>query len=437
MFIEKSAGRIRLARVIFVVLGLLPCAAVMGWAVHLRSAAHRDAVRGAWERAIGLPLEIGSIEHPHPGVVWASGCAIVTSAGGRLLEIPTVEVEAAAHEDRIRIDVARIDAATAAVLAGLGREWLRGDIRHPRNCVIEVADFAWSKGSKAESRSDSPAAIPLRIECVARGKTRAVRVVRRAAVEDELRIVRTLGDATGSDDERMELDATWAEAIPLTILAAIAGWSPDSVAAAGSSAEAVGDVHASRDGHGWDGTARGRVDGIDLMPCAALLKATASGVATVLMDRLAWRDGRVDEAVIECTTTAGWVDAPLFDRLVIALGCKPGPAAVSSAGLDARAFDQAGCVLRLRDGQLELQSSPTVPGGLASREGLSLLQPPAAAVPFDRLAWMLSPPSAAFVPAAGPGAWLMSILPARDPAPPPQGGVRATNLAPPRGGRGF
>jgi hypothetical protein len=436
MFIERSAGRIRLARIAFLAVGLLPCVAIVGWAVHLRSASHRDTVREAWQKVVGLPLEIGSIEHPRPGVVRASRCAIEAPAGGRLCEIPTLEVEAAAHEDRVRIDVARVDATAVAVLADLGREWLRGDVRHPRNCVIEVADFAWSAGRAAEGRPDTSGPIALRIECVAREQTRAVRVIRRAAVEDELRVVRTVDEAGGRGMERIELDATWADAIPLGMLAAVAGWDRDSIAAVGTSAASGGDVHASRDDDGWDGTARGRLDGIDLMPCAKALGAAASGVATVVVDRLAWRDGRVDEASIECTIAGGWVASPLFDRLVIALGCKPGPAAAHSTGMATRAFDAAGFILRLRDGQLEMQPSPTVPAGLASVGGVSLLQPPAAAVPFDRLAWMLSPPSAAFVPAAGPGAWLMSILPSRDSAPSKTGG-RAQNPASQGEGRGF
>jgi hypothetical protein len=438
MFIERSAGRIRLARVVFVAVALLPCLAVIGWAAYLRSSSHRDAVRRAWEKVVGLPLQIDAVDHPRPGVVRASRWAIVTGAGGRLLELPAVEVESAADEDRIRIDVARIDVSAAAVLAGLGREWLRGDVRHPRNCVVEVADFGWSSGGGVQAGDPVATAGPssLRIECVAQGRTRGVRVVRRAAEADELRIVRTVDDAGGRGEERIELDATWSDAMPLAMLAAAAGWDVGGLAAVGGAATAVGDVHATCDGDGWDGMARGRLEGIDLLACARQVKASASGAATIVVDRLAWRDGRLDEAVIECLTTPGWVDAALFDRLVIALGCKPGPAATSSGATPTRAFDKAGCVLRLRDGQLDLQPSPAVHGGMASVGGVPLLQPPTAAVPFDRLAWMLSPPAAAFVPAAGPGAWLMSILPSRDAAAPKADG-RAANPSARGGSRGF
>ena len=60
MFIERSAGRIRLTRLIFVVAGLVPCLLLAAWAVHRGSAAHRDDVRGSWQRAVGLPIDVAS-----------------------------------------------------------------------------------------------------------------------------------------------------------------------------------------------------------------------------------------------------------------------------------------------------------------------------------------------------------------------------------------
>ena len=76
MFIERSAGRIRLARLTFVVVALLPCAMLAAWAFARGSAGHREAVRVRWQQSIGLPLTIGAVEHPRPGVVRAA-CAMM------------------------------------------------------------------------------------------------------------------------------------------------------------------------------------------------------------------------------------------------------------------------------------------------------------------------------------------------------------------------
>ena len=84
MFIERSAGRIRFARTVFVLAGLVPCAGLVAWAVHLRSASHRESLRAGWQRAVGVPLEVDAVEHPRPGVVRARGCRVVAPDGGRL-----------------------------------------------------------------------------------------------------------------------------------------------------------------------------------------------------------------------------------------------------------------------------------------------------------------------------------------------------------------
>ncbi|MCE9630486.1 MAG: hypothetical protein K8S94_07195 [Planctomycetia bacterium] len=429
MFIERSTGRIRFARTVFLLVCLLPCAAIAGWAVHLRSAAHREAVRTRWQQVVGLPLIIDAVEHPRPGMVRAMGCAVLASTGVRVLEIPSIELESAVGEDRLRIDAVRIDAAAAALLGELAREWLHRDARHPRNCVIEVADFAWDEGSR---RGDDAAIQPptvLRVECVARDGSRAVRVVRRAASDEQLRIVRAVADEGGRAVEGIEVEASWSDAVPLPILAALAGHAVDAAVVAGPTAVASGEVAATLGEVGWSGKARGRVEGVDLARCTAAIQARAAGRAAIIFDRLTWKNGRLEEVVAECSIGAGWIESGLFDRLVIALGCKPGPAA-ASAGQPVRSFDAAGCVLRLEGGRLGMTAAPSIAHGLAVVDGAVLLQPPAAGIPFDRLAWMLSPPAAPFVPAGGPGGWLMSILPnvgGGDPV-----GNRASN--PPSGG---
>jgi hypothetical protein len=114
---------------------------------------------------------------------------------------------------------------------------------------------------------------------------------------------------------------------------------------------------------------------------------------------------------------------------VIALGCRPGQAFQSSAGT--QAFDAAGCTLELDGGKVMVRPGG-IANGLATSNGTLLLMPPAAPVAFERFAWMVSPPASTFVPADGPGAWLMSIVPT-----PAHGPQRATNPPVREGSRGF
>ena len=228
MFIARSARRIRFARAAFLIVGLLPCAGLVAWAVQRHSAAHRDAVRGDWERAVGLPIGVASVEHPLPGTIRARGCALATADGRQVLAADSVEVEASAGEVRLALAALDCDPAGAAALAGLAAEWLERGARFRRSVVIDVAAFAWTVPG-ASGRAERTAVGPVRIECVVQGDTRAVRVVRRGAADgaDEVRVVRSAGagDAGAGDahpQDHVEIEASWSEPLPLAILAAVA-----------------------------------------------------------------------------------------------------------------------------------------------------------------------------------------------------------------------
>lgn len=405
MFIERSAGRIRLARTIFVLAGLIPCAVLVAWAAHLRSAGHREALRLAWQREIGIPLEVDAVRHPRPGVVRAVGCRLV-APGGSAVALPEIEIETAATEVRLRIDRFVCDADAARLLGGLVREWLDREARYPRDCVVEVADFGW-----ATLPTSAPAG--LRVECVIRDGSRAVRVVRGAGPgvrSDEFRVVRT--GSTAAVPARLEADGDCAGPIPFAIAAAALGGDASAVGAA----TVVGVLHAVREEARWSGTAEGRIEGLDLGGCTARLQARASGAATAVIRRLAWSGGRIRDAEIECTVGRGRVEQRLVDGLVSTVGCRPGAAHRTLSGATERSFDAAGCVLRLDPRGIELLSGAKLGGALAVADGVSIVDPPAGVLPPERLAWLLAPPGAVFVPSAGPGAWLLDVMPRADQA---------------------
>lgn len=426
MFVERSAGRIRRARAAVLLLGVLPFVALIAWAVQRGSAAHRDEIRDRWQRAVGLGLAIEAVEHPRPGVTRARGVSIISPMGGRIATSPVVEVEAAAGEDRLRFEDMQIDAATADALGDLGREWLRRDARHPRSCVIDVASVAWSDGDSAATS----AARGLRIECVARGTTRAVRVTHPGAAEDLLRVVRSVvAGGDGVDRERYEVEVAIDEPVPLAVVAGFTGLGGDMTAITGDSAAVAGRCSATIDERGWHGESSGRLLGIDLARCVAPLGARGGGAAWAEIVRLAWRAGRLVDARTRVHVGAGWIDAAFADRLTLALGCRPAQAPSQDGE---RRFESAGFDARIEGGRVVV-TAPSGSRALAIADGMPVISEPAAAVPFERLAWVLSPPSSDFVPAGGAGAWLMTIQPrgdGREAARPPDHAERGA-------GRGF
>jgi len=420
MFVARSAARVRVVRLVFLLAGLAPTAAIVGWAIHLRGDGHRREIERRWQAATGLPLTVAAVEHPRPGVVRGRGCVVPAADGGRAFELPVIEVESSADEDRVRLGRFSCDVRGAVVLAGLAREWLGDEVRFGRTCIVEVADSRWGDDRRPD---DDAEAVPLRVECVARPGTRAMRVVRQASgIHDEVRIVRDLvtvdeaaGDAPRGGDT-VSITAECRLPIPLAALVLAAG--ADATAATACGAAVVsGTLEASRDASGWSGSARGTVATIDLAAAAAAIGGRADGTAEVEVRRLAWAGGRVTAALLECAAGAGTIDGRLFDRVVLALAARPGPAARPLPAGGERPFDAAACVVEVGRQGVRLTSSPRLPAGLAVHAGGVLLAAPAAMVPGDRVAWMLSAPGTAYAPAMGPGAWLISVLPSESAAP--------------------
>ena len=80
-------------------------------------------------------------------------------------------------------------------------------------------------------------------------------------------------------------------------------------------------------------------------------------------------------------------------------------------------FDSAACIIAVGPHGVQVLPTARSPGGLATLRGEPLILPPAAPVTADRVAWLFSSPGILYGPTAGPGAWLMSVLPHPLPQP--------------------
>ena len=290
MFIERSSARIRLARTLFVLLGILPCAGLCGWAAVRHSRFHRESLERQCEQVIGMPLRIGSVEYVRPNAMRLRDCRLSSPSGAVVLAAPTIEVESLASE--LRVSLGRVDCSPelARVLAGLAREWLRQPARFPVDCVLDVDDFSWRRrqsaatgsGPPSDPASSSSPARPLHVECVAANGSRAIRVRRNAGVgagDDEVRVV--AGRLPGTDDgreavepsvrpptadvgvERVELHGTVVEPLPIAMLEPLAGLEAGLVPL-GEDATVTGTIAAVLDAGRSSGSAQGRIERIDL-----------------------------------------------------------------------------------------------------------------------------------------------------------------------------
>ena len=71
-----------------------------------------------------MPLSVGSVEYPRPGVIRARGCVVLAAGDRPSIELPLLEIESSADEDRLRIARLGADTGTAAVAVDLARRWL-------------------------------------------------------------------------------------------------------------------------------------------------------------------------------------------------------------------------------------------------------------------------------------------------------------------------
>ena len=400
MFVEQSAARLWWARFGFVLLCLVPVIGLAAWAIQRHSAAHRQATAALATRLLGTEVVIESLSHPQPGSLRLSGVRL----GGTSLG--TVEVETTPTEVRLRLGRCDCRPALVRQLVGLANRWLTEPALFSQNSVIDIASL-----SLPTTAGEEGAAWPLRVECVAAGAGRAVRMVSPTRPADEIRIVRTVDQAAPTGPSRWEVDATVASPVPATAVIAALGQSPLAGWKLGPGAVMTGTAQAGATTDGWAGQATGRVAGIDLGAVTATLPYRAEGLATLDVAGLIWAKNRVSAADLTLAAPRGTLAQDWLDGLVSIIGCRAAPAALERGTASLREFEQLALRLEVDGGGARLRAEPQRAGCLVESQGLPLVFEPPAAVTLDRLAWLLSGTRAAAVPGTPVTAWLLSVLP--------------------------
>lgn len=412
MFIERSTAKIRGVRTLFVLLGVVPCVALVAWAAMRHAPAHRDAIRHQAEQVLGLPLAIGAVEHVRPGGLRLRECVLSAPDGSSLLRLPEIEVETSSDEVRLRLPSLSCGPAAVAALTGVARAWLEEPVRFSKAWVIDVGSMAWDIAIPESTHRDAAPsrdgeAFPLRIECVAAGDSRAVRIHRvdRGHDGDEVRVI-----ATASSPRRHEFRALTRTPIPWAVVREVL---PVALGRTelGPAALVSGEVEASTAGSGWSGVATGLVEGVRLEELAAGARHHLEGPLTVEVERLEWDGDRLVTLTATGSAVRGMVAQSLLGALVTTCGCRAGPAFQSLSGEPMRAFDDLEVRMVIDSRGLRLSSREDRHGSLARRQGLSLVDEPAGVVPLDRLAWLVGPADAPTVPASAATSWLMRMLP--------------------------
>lgn len=402
MFIEQSTGRRRAVRMLFVMVVVAPCAALVTAAWWRHSAGHVAAVAKGASAYLGLPVSVGAVVHPRPGVLRLTQVVVGGTGHGDALVLPQLEVETAAGETRVRVPRLECSPGAARMVAGIAGEWLGRPERFPDAWVVDIGEVTWLP---AEGIHETPLA-GWHLECVAVDGSRALRCRREPASADEFRVRMT--------PEGCVVDGSLHDPVPVAILAGFLPGLSRWADVVGDRAVVRGRFDGVFDAHGWTGTLAGSVEHAALRSLVAPGGEPVRGEATIAATLLRWNAGRIVAGDVLISASAGALPQRVLDGLVSSFGCRPGPAYRSIGGNAVRRFDQLRCRLVLDGGALHLRAVEGSGGSLVGAQGLSLVDEPATAVPATRIAWFLSPEGRPAVPASPTSAWLMSVLPEKE-----------------------
>jgi len=408
MFIERSAGRVRLVRTVFVLAGVLPCVVLAVLAVRWHSRGHVEAIEREAAALIGLPVEIGSVDHPRPGTLRLDDVRLLDAGGDAILALPSLDVEVSAAECRLTAGRFACTPVAASRLAALVQDWLAQPARFARNIVVDAHEVEWVVGGVTVARPTG-----LHVECVAVDGARAVRVRREPESADEVRVrllamptMAEAGDRTAGG-QAIEVAATIGEPLPAAIVATLVGL-PD---IAGAGAVVRGRIEAQCSRGQWSGDVSGAIERLDLKTCGAQAQHRLSGEGAVQVASLKIDGGRIDVCEMDVSAVRGLIGQGCLDALVSQLDCRPGPGFRSLAGEAMREFDRISCRMRIDREGVRVRAMPDAAAGIISSHGLVVLDEPMQPVPVERLAWLCSPPGGVTVPASPASAWLISTLP--------------------------
>jgi hypothetical protein len=415
MFIEQSAGRIRLVRTLFVLAGVMPCALLVGLAAWRHSSRHVEAVERECEALLGMPIEVGGVRHLRPGAMRLEDVVLLAATGEPILTLSALDVEVSATE--VRLTTQRLDCTprVVAMLAEISGAWLGEPERFTKAWVVDVGEVVWLAEPGAAAMQ--PAGI--HAEGATAADARAVRIRREPQGRDEIRVQSSpcIGAADAAGGRRIELHAIIDEPLPVALVAAMASLPPAAARAAGPAAVVQGSVAAVREADQWSGALSGALGRIDLAALTARAMHRMTGEADLEVAALDFAHGRLVTGEAHVSAVAGRVPQDFLNAVVNVLGCRTGPAFRSLASEMLRGYDDVACRVRIDGRGLAIRAPGDRAGAVMRFQGLAILEEPTEPVPAERLAWLLAPPGRVPVPASDATAWLISRLPSGTVAP--------------------
>lgn len=398
-----EATRRRIARLTFLLLGLLPTVVLAGWGLSRQLPGYTEALEEQLSGQLGLAVAIDEVSHPRPGVLLLSGLELSDAESGRLL-LHCRLIEACRSGERLELAVhqAEIQAEHAGQLWQLLQRRLSQSIAAaPVHLDIACGQLTWHDGAGSPTLVN----VQAHVGSAGDGIEAAIHFSLAGAASGEPMACTLL--RTASQGTRLDF-STGSTPLPCSMLRPLL----DGPQWLGSRARFRGTLWATHAAGRWQGELFGQLSQVDLDALVTdHFPHGLGGLADIRIDRAAWRDGRLEEASGGVVAGPGQISRSLLaaarETLSLGAGAAPLPSTtvVPYAQLQ---FD-----LAIADNRLLLHGR--CPGGdgalLVDAQQRSLWTQPPEPQPVVALLRALVPYSQLQVPATRQTDWLMSRLP--------------------------
>lgn len=414
--------RRRVCLAAFLSLCVAPTVAVGVWCASRQSPWHVQTEAYALNRQLGMDVVLEAVRHPRPGVVVYEGLRLLDPETGReIVRLDTLEAtwsEAGDHDGGRRPAIVlaapkvECEGGSSRRLVQLLERTLEGQTGRPEMEIrISIDELVLRTGDDSQTLSEVRGGVgrlPGGIQAVA-----AFRLPGSNATEPvRLRVVRNrqvLPPANG-----IELD-TGGAPLPCRLLAV----ELDELRRLGPASQFVGRAWAHQTLAGWECDLQGKLLRVDLK---GLLSGRSphqlDGSVELAIQKARFRQGRLEEAIVQLTAGPGQVGRSLIDSAVEHLGLV---SLMQPAAGDRVPYDQLSAVVALdaRGIHVRGRCSQSPPGtvllaGSQPLLGESKTQP----LPVAALIWTLAPAGEAQIPANRQTNWLAQYLPVPEALPP-------------------
>ena len=392
----------------FLLGGVLPMAAVIGWSSAIHTGVYKEAVRAELKASLGLEVRFDRVSYPRPGVTLLSNVDLLDPENEEvLLHARMLEIGGGERAQTVVVSQPEVNAAGLDRLWPLVQRWQRhGD-----------ANQAALRVSASELTVRWPLGVQTLVDCDAQ-----------IELEEANRVASATFRIAGADAETpARLGARWntsAEGESITTFKLETGDTPlpCSLLAAlvhrenwlGPNCVFQGSIRIEDCANGRQSEMTGQLEQVDLQSAVSdHFPHQLTGAATVTLEHAVLRDGRLEEATGAIHAGPGVVGRSLVRSAVESLKMRAsGHSSDESMGYEelaaAFAWDAKGLTIR---GKCETSEA----GAILRMSGETvLMESSGGALPVASLVQALVPDSRVQVPATRQTDWLLRALPLPD-----------------------